>query len=76
MRYWLLLYAKTIETGSLPYPANECQQSINGIWSCILGNLTGDWLQTAISQVLAAFGGKNNGDVLPAPSWKWASTER
>jgi hypothetical protein len=40
---------------SLPHLDNECQQSDNGFWPCILGNVGGKLSQTSINQVLAAF---------------------
>jgi len=76
MMLWLHSDPKTVAMGSLPYPENECQTSVNDFWSYILGNLIGNGLQTSISQVLAAFRGKNNNDTLPAPSWNRASMER
>jgi len=76
MRHWLPLGAKTIATRSLPHPENEHQWNINDFCSCILGNLTGDWLKTSINEVLAAFRGKNKSDTLPTPSWGRASVER
>jgi len=48
---------------------------IDDCWLCILGNLSGDWLQPFINEVLAVFWVKNNSNMLPAPSWKWTSTE-
>jgi len=61
---------------SLPHHENECQRSVNDSWSCILGDLVGDRLQIVINEVLAAFIGKRDSKTLPAPSWKWVSTER
>jgi hypothetical protein len=66
MSYWLASNAKTIKTGSLPHPKNESQQSIDNFGSYILDNLSGDWLQTSINEVLATFRGKNNRNTLPA----------
>jgi len=62
-------------TWSVPHSENESQQSVNDFWHCILGNLSGDWLQTSLNEVLAAFRGKNNIYTLPAPSWKCVSME-
>jgi len=75
MRYWLPLKATTIVTPSQPHPENEGQWSVNDVWSGIFGNLTGDWLQIPINAVLATIWGKNNSNMLSAPSWKWASME-
>jgi hypothetical protein len=47
---------------------NERQWSVNDSWSCILDNLGGDRLRVAINEVLAAFIGKTNSEMLPAPS--------
>jgi len=51
------------------------KMSVNDFWLCILGYLRGDWLQTSINKVLAAFGGKNDSGTLPTPFWTWASME-
>jgi len=52
---------------------NECQQSVNNCWLCILDNLGGNRLQIVIKEVLGAFIGNRESETLPAPSWKWAS---
>jgi len=75
-RYWLPLLRKTTVTCSLPHPDNDRQRSVNDFQLRILGNLCPNWLQTPIYQILAAFTGKNNSDMLPAASWEWASAER
>jgi len=62
-------------TLSLQHSETEWQRSIKDFWLRILGNLSGDWLQRFINDVLAAFRVKNYSDTLPAPSWKWASTD-
>jgi len=49
--------AKGQSTWSLSHSDNECQWSINNCWLCILGYLSGDWMQTSIHEVLAAFRG-------------------
>jgi len=38
MRYWQPSVAKTTATGGLLHSENERQQSVNNVWSCILGN--------------------------------------
>ena len=43
--------SKTSEIHSLPHPENESQQRMNDFWSCIMGNLSGDLLQTCINEV-------------------------
>jgi len=60
----------------MPHPGNQRQWSINYLEFYILGSLSGDWLQTVINEVLAAFVGKTASETLPAPYWKWVSTER
>jgi len=45
-------------------------------WLYIMGNLSDDWLQPFMNEVLAGFQIKNVSIRLPAPFWKWASTER
>jgi len=60
---------------SLPHHENEHQRIVNDSWSCILGNLGGDRLQKVINKVLATFIAKTESGMLPAPSWKWVSTE-
>jgi len=73
--YWQPLLAQDTVTRSLPLSDNETQQSINNLWPCIMCNLTGNWLQKSINEVIAAFRVKNNSEMLPAPSCKWASTQ-
>jgi len=58
---------KKREIHSLPHAENETQQSVNNFWSCIMGNLSGAWLQTFINEVLAALIGKRESHMLPAP---------
>jgi len=74
-KYWPPILAKMWATRFLPHLEHVHQQSINNFCSSIFGNLSGDWLQTVINVVLAAFIGDSETDTLPAPSWKWASTE-
>ena len=66
--YWQPLLAKTTVTRSLWHPENEGQPSINDFWLGILGKLCSDWLQTSIYEILAAFTGKTNRDMVPAAS--------
>jgi len=75
MRYWPPLVAKTKAINALPHPENERQWSVNDSWPCTSGNLTGNWLQTSINEILAAFRGNNNVNTLPAPFWYWLSME-
>jgi len=74
-KYWLPFLAKIIATCSLSHFENEHQRSVNDFWSCILGNQNADRLQTVITELLAAIIGTTDCDTLPAPSWKWASTQ-
>jgi len=68
MRYWQPLLAKTTATCSLRHPENERQQSINDFQLCILSKLSSDWCQTSSYEILAAFTGKDNSDMLPVAS--------
>ena len=72
----LPLCSKYVVKRSMPHPENECQWSVNDFRSCILGTQSGHWLQLVITEVLASFIGESRSDMLPAPSWKWASNER
>jgi hypothetical protein len=62
-------------THFLPHGENECQQSIIDIWSCILGSLTCNWLQSCINKILTAFRSKISCGIIAAPSWKSVSME-
>jgi len=68
IKYWQPLLAKTTATCSLRHPENERQPSVNNLSLCILCMVCSDWLQTSIYQILAAFTGKNNSDMLPVAS--------
>jgi len=68
MKYSLPVYAKEKVKHSMPHHENERQWSVNNSWLCIMGNLGGDRLQIVITQVLAAFLGKRESKMLPAPS--------
>jgi len=66
----LIDYAKSKDCILCVHPwLNEGQQRVNNSWTCILGNLGGDGLQTVINEVLAAFIGKRDMEKLPAPLW-------
>jgi len=69
------LSLKTRETRSLPHPGHKSQWRVNDFWSCIMSNQGGYWMQTIINEVLATFQSKRESDMLPAPFWKWTSTE-
>jgi len=60
-----LCWGKTAATCSLPHPENESQLSVNRFLLRILGNLCSFWLLTSVHEILAAFIGKNIGDMLP-----------
>jgi len=51
LMYWPPLYPKTSEKRSLAHPENESQRQVNDFCSCILGNLSGNWMQTFINEV-------------------------
>jgi len=57
------------------WASTECQWSVNDFSLCIIGNLSSEWLQTSIDEILAAFMGKNNSNTLPTTFWNWASME-
>jgi hypothetical protein len=48
----------------MPDPGNKCQHSLKDLKSCMLGNVSGDWMQTMIYEVLAAFIGERGSDIL------------
>jgi len=45
---------------------NERQRRVKDVWSCIIGDLHGDWLRPFINAVLAGFLGKRASLTLPA----------
>jgi len=54
---------------------NEHLWRVNDLWSGIIGILRGNWLQPFLNAVLAGFTDNRESHTLPAPLWKWASTE-
>jgi hypothetical protein len=46
---------------------NECQQSVNDLWSCMYSNSAVIWSLLFITDVLAAFIGKRNSNTVNAP---------
>jgi len=76
LMYWTSVWSIRVETRWLPHPENERQQSVYDFLSCILGNLSGDWLHIFIIEVLATWIGRWESDTIPAPSWTWAAMER
>jgi hypothetical protein len=55
--------------------STECQQSVNDFECCILCNSIALLRHILIIKVLAAVMRKRDRDMVPAPVWKWASTE-
>ena len=53
---------------SLPHFENECQQSINEFYSCIVSNMSGTWSQTSIRKQLAVYIGRLARDILATAS--------
>jgi len=68
IEYWQPLLVQSTATCSQPDPQNEQQPRVNHFQLHILGNLSSDWLQTSIYQILAAFTGKKNSNMLTAVS--------
>ena len=48
---WLPFYSRKRDTRTLRIPENESQRSVNDFSSCILGILSGDWLQICTNEV-------------------------
>jgi len=76
MSHWPYFKAKEIVTRSLPHSENERQWSFNDFESCKSGNWKVTCPLLCITDVLTAFKGQRESDMLPAWSWNWASTER
>jgi hypothetical protein len=55
---------------------NECQQSVNEWWPCILEYAWAVRRRYSIIGLLAAFVGKNSDNNITTMSEKWASMER
>ena len=56
--------------------STERQQSVNHLGCCIVYDSRAVPWHLPIINVLAAFVGKREGNMVTAPVWKWASTER
>ena len=55
----MIYRAKIIDSISWIHPGqNDRQWSINDFWSCIIGNLHGNWLRPFRNAVLAGYIGK------------------
>jgi hypothetical protein len=74
--YWPPWWSTSTETRALPHPENECQQSFNNCWLCIMGNLEGDIFHVVRIIVLAIISDIRETWTIPSTTWKWASTER
>jgi len=61
---------------SINTASTECQQSVNDFGCCILYNTRAVLWQLPIINILAAVMCKRDRDMVTAPVWKWASTER
>jgi len=70
------LKVQQIAIPSLTHLEHENHRSVNNCWSCMLGNPWGDRWQTVMDEVMAAVIEQRGTDMLPAPYWRWASTER
>jgi len=68
--------ASTERHPSINRASTERQQSVNNLGCCILYDSKAVLRHLPIINVLAAFVGKREGDMITAPVWKWASTER
>jgi hypothetical protein len=51
LMYWPPLRSKTSEKSSMLQPANGSQRRVNDYWSCIFGNLSGNWMQMFKNEV-------------------------
>jgi len=58
----------TRPTTSWKWASIECQQSVNDIWSCIFGNMSGAWSKASIKKDMAAFIGRYVRDILATSS--------
>ena len=72
---WQPLQKWTTATCSLLHPANMGQRRADDIHHRISCNLCSDWLLTSSSQILVAFEGIINSEMVAATSWQWTSTE-
>jgi hypothetical protein len=68
--------ASTERQQSIITASTECQQSVNDFGHCILYNPRALLWQISIIIILAAVLSKSDRDMVIAPLWKWASTER
>jgi len=69
---WIILYAISNDCTLQIHPwQDEHQQRIYDLWSCILGNQSGNWLRTYLNEVLAACTGKGVNNFRLYNSGKW-----
>jgi len=68
--------ASTERQQSMNTESTECQQSVNAFGCCIMYIPRALLRHMSIINVLAAVLCKCNRDIVTAPVWKWASTER
>jgi len=74
--YWQPCQAKWWVRCAFPHHDNQLQWRVNDFWSSKSCNykVISYWLN--IMDVLAAFKGENESDMVSAPFWKWFSTKR
>jgi hypothetical protein len=72
---WPPLPAKEEPTQSLTHSEHEHQWCVNDLWSCKYGNSIVIWLLLCTTDVLAAYIGKRESNMVTAPFWEWASME-
>jgi hypothetical protein len=73
---WQLWWSRNRETRFLPHTGNKGQWRVHHLWSSIMGNLSGDWLQTGKNKVLAPCLAKEKRKRhTPSPMSKWMSME-
>jgi len=68
--------ASTERQHSIIAASTECQQSVNNFVRCILNNPSTLLQHIPRINVLAAVMSKRDRNMVTAPVWKWASTER
>ena len=73
---WSVNRPSTERQQSINWASTESQQSFNNLGCCILYNPRTMRWHLPIINVSAAFMCKRETDMVTAPSWKWASTER
>jgi len=74
--YWQSFQAQQYLMSVLPHHENESQQSIIDLYCFKSGNQNVIWLWLNIMNVMAAFIGNRDSDMVIAPSWESVSEER